>query len=101
MVGFEPFLVNVAGSGSNRFLRLSLRLLVNGPAQAARLDLDEVAKTRVRSAILELLAAQRAEALITPDGKATLKREIAEQSAGVVDGIEVLDVLFTEFVVQY
>jgi flagellar basal body-associated protein FliL len=38
---------------------------------------------------------------VSADGKAALKKEIAERAAKVVEPIEVVDVLFSDFVVQY
>ena len=101
IVTFEPFLVNLADSGSNRFLRLTLRLLVEGEEHALEIQEDEVAKTKVRSAILELLTAQESETLTTQEGKTALKKAIAESSKKALHGTKVVDVLFTEFVVQF
>ena len=101
IVTFEPFLVNLADAGTNRFLRLTLRLLVEGEDHALEIQENEVAKARVRSAILELLTAQSSETLTTQDGKKALKKAIAESAKHALEGTKVVDVLFTEFVVQF
>ena len=100
IVPFEPFVVNLADPGVSRFLRVSLTLVAD-EEHAAELEHDEVALMRVRSAILELLSQKQSGQLVTPDGKAELKKSIAEAAAHAAHDLKVLDVLFTEFIVQY
>ena len=101
IVAFDPFIVNLADGGGSRFLRLTLKLVVPGEETAKELEEDDVTRSRVRSAMLELLTQQTAESLITPEGKAELKTQIAEQASHAMHDTEVLDVLFSEFVVQF
>src|SRR5262245_22735975 len=54
VVSFEPFVVNLADAGGQRFLRISIRLVVDEQEDAERIQKNEVLFTRVRSAILEL-----------------------------------------------
>jgi len=101
IVPMDQFLVNLADKDAQRFVRVTLRLVVETKEEAKEIEENEVAKTRLRSAILELLTQQTAEMLTTPDGKAQLKKSIAERSVPVLGGKKVLDVLFTDFVVQF
>jgi flagellar FliL protein len=98
----EPFVVNLSDGGGRRFLKLTLKLVVT-EEQAKELEEDEVAKARVRSSVLEFLTTQTAEHLVTPEGKAELKKEIAERGTHALEHehVKVADVLFTEFVVQF
>lgn len=100
IVPFEPFVVNLADPGVSRFLRVSLTLVAE-EEQAAHLEHDDVALMRVRSGILELLSQMQSSQLVTPEGKAELKKSIAEAAAEAAHDLKVLDVLFTEFIVQY
>ena len=101
LVALEPFLVNLADGGGSRFLRVTLRLLVDDEAGARTLEEDPVAIMQVRSALLELLTVQTADSLITPDGKASLKTAIQARLAALPIHLKVHDVLFVEFVVQF
>ncbi len=101
IAALDPFVVNLADPGGQRFVRLTLRLVVESETQAEELKEDELARTRARSSILELLSLQTAGRLVTPEGKAALKKEIAERATHALEGTKVLDVLFTEFVVQF
>jgi flagellar FliL protein len=100
-VTLEPFVVNLADPGGSRFLRVAMSLIVADEEKAAEVGESAVIKARVRSAILEQLALQHADQLVTPEGKTELKKTIAEHAAHVVEGLEVKDVLFSEFVVQF
>jgi flagellar FliL protein len=101
VVGFEPFLVNLSGGGGQSYLRVTLKLLVGSEEDAKLLQESEVAKAKMRSAILEVLAVQTADALITAEGKAELKKALIHQLSTLKQKQEVRDVLFSDFVVQF
>ncbi len=100
VISFEPFVVNLTDGGGSRFLRLTVRLLVDAEA-AEHLQKNEVTMVRTRSAILELLAEQSSDQLVTAAGKAQLKKAILERADGVLAPAKVADVLFSDFVVQF
>jgi flagellar FliL protein len=100
-VTFDPFVVNLADPNASRFLRLTVHLLVADAATAVKVNEDHVRVMQARSAILELLTLQTSDRLSTPDGKATLKKAIADRIATVMDGLKVVDVLFSDFVIQF
>ena len=101
VIPLEPFVVNLADATGSRFLRVTLSLVVADEAMAKEFEEDEVAHLRVRSAILELLAQKQASELVTPEGKAQLKKSIAEGVKHAAHELEVADVLFSEFIVQF
>jgi len=101
LLSLEPFTVNLADTGGSRFLRLSIRLVIESPAAAEKAQKNDVLLVRVRSGILELLAQQKADSLVTPEGKTALKVAIAERAQHVLEGTKVIDVLFSDFVVQF
>lgn len=101
VLALEPFLVNLADPDAPRFLRATLGLVVADKAHALHLSEDVVAKARIRSAVLELLATQQSGTLVTPEGKAALKKAIVASSSAIVTEAKVVDVLFSEFVVQF
>ena len=101
LVGFDPFVVNLADAGASRFLRVTVQLVVDDEAEAERLRKTPVSVMQARSAILELLTAQTSDRLVTPDGKTALKKAIAERVAAAIEHAKVSDVLFSDFVVQF
>jgi flagellar FliL protein len=100
-VALDPFVVNLADAGASRFLRLTVNILVADAATAAHVKENLVGVMQVRSSILELLTQQTSDRLATPDGKATLKKAIVDRIATVMEGLKVVDVLFSDFVIQY
>lgn len=102
VVALDPFVVNLADQDATRFLRLTLKLLI-AEEHAKEVEENEVAKARVRSAVLEFLAQKNADELVTPEGKVALKKEIATRArkAMAIKGMHITDVLFSEFVVQF
>ena len=101
VIPLEPFVVNLADPAGSRFLRVTLSLVVADEDIAHEVEEDEVIVLRVRSAILELLAQKEAGELVTPEGKAALKKSIAEGVKHAAHELEVADVLFSEFIVQF
>jgi flagellar protein FliL len=101
VLGLDPFLVNLADKDSPRFLRATLKLVVGPKKQAVELNEDDVAKARIRSSVLELLTEQTADKVVTPEGKAALKKTIVERASKILSEGKVTDVLFSEFVVQF
>lgn len=109
LMSFEPFVVNLADPGVARFLRTNVQLVVSGGSEGEGGGHGEGAKgpsvgdMRARSAILELLSAETSDKLTTPEGKAALKEQIMERIQDVLEEseIEVEDVLFSDFVIQF
>jgi flagellar FliL protein len=101
VVPFETFLVNLSDPGGNRFLKATIQVVVESEAEAKHVEENAALMSHARSAILELLTEQNAQALVTTDGKKKLKEAIAAAVATVLKKQKVLDVLFSEFVVQF
>jgi flagellar FliL protein len=101
ILSFEPFVVNLADGQGSRFLRVSVQLVIAGEDAAAELEEEPVKKVRLRSELLELLAGQSSDQLVTPEGKTALKAAIAERASKVLQPHKVIDVLFSDFIVQF
>jgi flagellar protein FliL len=101
IIAMDQFLVNLADKDASRFVRVKLGLVVESKEEGKKLSEEEVVKARLRSAILELLSQQTSDHLVTPEGKSELKKLIAERSNAALGEKKVLDVLFTDFVVQF
>ena len=101
IVTFEPFVVNLADPNASRFLRISIQLVVKNEEEAERIQKKPALLMGTRSAILEVLTTQTSDALTTPAGKTALKKALAERAGAVLDDTKVIDVLFSDFVVQF
>jgi len=101
VVALETFLVNLTDPGGNRFLKVTLQLVFESDATAKHVQENAALIGHARSAILELLSEQNAQALVTAEGKAKLKEGVKASVGNVLKKFKVIDVLFSEFVVQF
>ncbi|MEZ5284213.1 MAG: flagellar basal body-associated FliL family protein [Vicinamibacterales bacterium] len=93
--------MNLADPQVSRFLRISVQLVVKNPEQATEMEESKVAMMQARSAILEELTTQTSEVVVTAEGKAKLREAILEKVGHAVEEFEVVDVLFSDLVVQF
>ena len=101
LLALDVFTVNLADTEAQRFLRTDVQLVIDADeAVAKELEEAKLPVVRVRSAVLELLSSQKAADIATPEGKEALKKAIAEKAAKALHH-EVLDVLFSDFVIQF
>jgi len=101
IVPLETFLVNLSDPGGNRFLKVSLRLVFASEAAANHVAENAALMGHARSAILELLTEQNAQTLVTAAGKQQLKEDVKAHVSKIFIQYKVIDVLFSEFVVQF
>lgn len=101
LVTFDPFVANLADEGGRRFVRATVQLVVANAEVAKEMEESPVMLMQARSVVLDLLTQQVADRLVTPEGKAELRKAIAERVAESLEEIEVVDVLFSDFVVQF
>jgi len=111
MVELEPFVINLADPTGNRYFRLNLRLVLDQKHIAQRAG-DARCRTKLRDRVLSILAKKRARDMTVAEAKDALRLEIAAATQELfaepplhdpaVDPApaKVVDVLFTEFLVQ-
>lgn len=101
LLPLESFTVNLADTEATRYLRTNVQLVIDAEEDVVKeLEEEKLPVMRTRSAVLEILAQQTAAVINTPDGKAALKKAIAEKASTALHH-EVLDVLFSDFVIQF
>ncbi len=97
IVTLDPFVVNLADPLGRRFLRMTLDVEVLNRAAIADVQRNN---SRIRDAVILLLAGKSFTDLASMEGKITLKNQIVERLNQIVGGGRVTNVYFTEFVVQ-
>jgi flagellar protein FliL len=102
IVRLEGFTVNLADPEDTHFLRATIDLGVDHLPEDS--DNDKPAQSlpvpRIRDAILSVLTLCKADELLTPDGKAKLKKDLIEALNKSVPELGVREIYFTEFLVQ-
>ena len=99
VVELEPFLTNIGDNGK-RHARVSIKLAVSPEERAGEVLADPLAVARLRDMVLTLLTSKPVEELVSPDGKAALRKQIAREATKVIQPGIVEETLFSEFVVQ-
>jgi flagellar FliL protein len=101
LLHLEPFLVNLTDPEGDRFLRIGVDLgLDRELGEQNRAGQTELPIARTRDTILLILTTYKADALVTPAGKANLKEELTKALRQHAPELGVREVYFTEFLVQ-
>lgn len=98
----EGFTVNLADPEENHFLRVTMDIGFDHLPDGASREKSSIAipAARVRDSILRVLTTCKAESLLTPDGKAQLKKNLIDSLTKDVPELGVREIYFTEFLVQ-
>lgn len=101
-VHLEGFTVNLADPEETHFLRVTMDLGIDRLPDGV--DKEKAATAlpvaRIRDSILSVLTVCKADALLTSEGKAQLKKNLLEALNRTAPELGVRDVYFTEFLVQ-
>lgn len=101
LLPLDVFTVNLADQEAQRFLRTNVQLVIDGDEEVIKeLEHEKLPIARARSAVLDLLSSQQSADIATVEGKDALKKRIAEKASKALHH-EVLDVLFSDFVIQF
>ena len=96
----EGFVVNLADTEANSFLRVGIELGLEHDPEGGHGSDDAVPTARMRDAILAVLSTWESNALLTQEGKAKLKEQLVEVLQERVPEMGVQEVYFTDFLVQ-
>jgi flagellar FliL protein len=100
VLSLEPFIVNLADPEGDRYIKCTMRLVLDRPESAEAVKSDELAITRIRDRVLTLLSSKAFAQVATPEGKESLRKEIQTSVTSVLQSVEVSEVYYTEFIVQ-
>ena len=96
----EPFVVNLADADAARYLRIRVSLMVDDKAAIKELTENSALQMKVRDVVLQMLTAKTSHDLMNEEGKAKLREEIHEKITAYFKKPKLVDVMFTEFVIQ-
>ena len=97
MFNLDPFIVNLAKSGGNRFLKAKVSLEMSSPE--VRLELKKNIQ-KITDSVLLLLSAKVFEDVYSVQGKFTIKGEITSRVNQFLTKGQVKGAYFTEFIIQ-
>ena len=100
VIPLEPFVVNLADTDAARYLRIKISLMVDDKAKAGDISDNQALQLKIRDLILDTLTTKRSRDLINAQGKQNLRSEIQQKLAIYFQEPKIVDVMFTEFVIQ-
>jgi flagellar FliL protein len=102
VVHLEGFTVNLADTEESHFVRVTMDLELDRmpvPVEKEK-PASGLPMARIRDTIIAVLAASKAEPLLTPEGKIQLKKNLRDALNGKIPELSVREIYFTEFLVQ-
>ena len=109
VVTLEPAVVNLIDADAHSYLRVGVTLRIEDEPVDKKAPKESESKggkvpddvlAPIRDVVLAVLGSQKAEELTAPEAKERLKRELKAAVSERVPETKVLDVYFTEFLVQ-
>lgn len=97
MYPLDPFIINLAGEGGKRFLKLTMELEVNDEKLSEEITAN---LPKIKDSILILLSSKTFEDIYTVAGKFKLRDEITARINSFLATGHLRNVYFTEFVIQ-
>lgn len=100
VISLEPFVTNLAGEDSDRYVKCTIRLELDRKETADKVRADDLSITRLRDRVLTLLTSKRFAEVASAEGKERLRDEIRARVEPLLAGGKVREVYYTEFLVQ-
>jgi flagellar FliL protein len=99
IVELQAFMVNLADEDQDRYLRLTVNLGVGGE-EGAHDKPDPLFISRVRNAMLAVLAVKTSEEVLSGAGKAKLRKQLLKAAQAASEHPHVEAIYITDFIVQ-
>ena len=100
VIPLEPFVVNLADTDAARYLRIKISLMVDDKKKLKEATENQALQLKVRDVILQTLTGKTAADLINEEGKNRLRQDIQAKVTPYFKEPKLVDVMFTEFVIQ-
>lgn len=100
VITLAPFVLNLADQTEDRYLRTTIRIILDRAEEAEKATAEGLEQTRLNDRIFTILSSKSAYEITSFEGKEALRRELHEKLAPLFEHATVTDVLFTEFLVQ-
>ncbi|MBL0702959.1 MAG: flagellar basal body-associated protein FliL [Sulfurospirillum sp.] len=97
MYSMDQFVVNLLSEGGRKYLKVILDIELDKKELAKELDMK---KSLTRDIIIQTLSSKTFEEVSTIKGKENLKDEIVSQINNVLADGQIVNIFFTDFVVQ-
>lgn len=96
----DPFVVNLADTDAARYLRIRISLMIDDKSELSHLEENKALQLKLRDVILQMLTQKTSKDLIDDAGKNKLREDIRAKVSVFLKKPKVVDVMFTDFVIQ-
>ncbi len=95
----QPFILNLADTDENRYLRLAVSVGLGGEVNPEEKP-DPLFIARLRNALLAVLMTKSSADVLSIEGKVTLRKELLKAAKKVIEEPEIETIYITELIVQ-
>ena len=95
-----PFVVNLADTDAARYLKIKINLMIDDKAKLKEVSENQALQLKIRDVILQSLTAKTSHDLMNDEGKNKLRQELQEKVGLYFREPKLVDIVFTEFVIQ-
>ena len=96
----EPFVVNLSDPEAPRYLRIKISLMLDDKTKLPEIVENQALQLKLRDVILQQLTKKSSHELGNEEGKIKLRQELQEKVDPYFTEPKLVDVMFTEFVIQ-
>ena len=95
-----PFVVNLADPDAARYLKIKINLMIDDKSKLKEVSENQALQLKIRDVILQSLTAKTSHDLMNDEGKNKLRQELQEKVGLYFREPKLVDIVFTEFVIQ-
>jgi len=99
-IALDPFVVNLADADTARYLRIKVNLMLDDKTKMSEIQNNQALQVTLRDLILQTLTQKTSQDLNNEEGKNKLRHEIQAKIEGYFKKPKLVDVMFTDFVIQ-
>jgi len=100
VISLEPFLVNLKDPPGSHYLRIRVDIGLTKKLTDSEAKEKGALISQVRHALVVILTSKTSEELLTVEGKEKLRQEVKEACSRLFTDPQVVDVYFSEFIIQ-
>lgn len=100
IISFDTFVVNLADQSGDRFMKVTMRLVITSSDLQSKIESDVLTRARMRDRILTVLSSRTYNDVSNPTGREILRHELVQELKDVLETQAIKEALFIEFVVQ-
>lgn len=100
LIAIKPFVVNLADTGTTRFLRIGMNLGCSDKKLTESYEKTPLVQAEIQDVLIGILTSKTAEQILSASGKSALKDELMKALNAKLGANAIKQIFFTEFLIQ-